>query len=177
MLEDMPEDAFATYFIYCWFNKESNFHDVCVLAIYFMRVIESSHALLASVSNLGHRAIALAHRFSCRTRFLPSLLIVLPTAFTKTHLFRCQGNAMCVNPHSCMPHYHNCKKKKQIVIALTQKCKVFIMPFMLVIKLGLVAMETTIYSTTSSDWEVWMCIWERKEKRKPALSLLFFFFY
>jgi len=46
------------------------------------------------------------------------------------------------------------------------------MPFMLVIKLGLVAMETTIYSSTSSDWDVWMCKWEREPK-----TCLFLFSY
>lgn len=119
-----------------------------------MRIMESSYALLASVSHLSHRAIALAHSFSCRMRFLLSLIIVLHMAFTKTHLFRCQSNATCVKPHSCVPHYHKCKNKKLTVTTVTQKLKVFIMPFMLVIKLGLVAMETTIYNTSSSDWDL-----------------------
>lgn len=49
------------------------------------------------------------------------------------------------------------------------------MPFMPVIKLGLVAMETTIYSTTSSDWEV--CIWERKQKPAFFILICIYFIY
>lgn len=88
----------------------------------------------------------------------------------------CSSERRMLNPRFCSCLHTVCKtqlQKEKNGDGLFAKLQAFIMPFMLVIKLGLVAMETTVYSTTSSDLEACVNV---GEERKSKTCLFFISF-